>query len=229
MGMLRGLEVTTLMFGPLMCKFNAVLNKKNLTGGVLDFKGLPFLFGANVKKKPYLLVTEFYGIDGKCVTLENAVNGRLPLGIPKWANVLGKTSEALSYIHTKGFIHGDIKGNNIVIRKESDSYYPIIIDFDKMKKISEAKKYNLNSKEKERYSNKYRHIAPEVIKGSHPKSPASDIYSLGIVISLVCYYHRSAQLQNIAKQCIHGTPEKRPSIMQIISDIQCIQSEVLHK
>lgn len=178
----------------------------------------------NVTDRPYVLVTEFYGIDGKCVTLDNAVKGRLPLSIPDWAKVLGKTSEALSFVHSKGFIHGDIKSNNIVIRSESSSYVPVIIDFGKMKKISEAKKYNLTSKEKERYSKKYKHIAPEVVKGSHPKSPASDIYSLGQVISLVCFYHRSSQLQNIAKQCIHGTPEKRPTILQIISDLHSISA-----
>jgi hypothetical protein len=44
-------------------------------------------------------------------------------------------------------------------------------------------------KEKEKYSSKYKHIAPEVIQGSHPKSEASDISSLGQVISLVCFYN----------------------------------------
>lgn len=51
MGMLRGLEVTTLMFGPLMCKFNAVLNKKNLTGGVLDFKGFAISLWCKCQKE----------------------------------------------------------------------------------------------------------------------------------------------------------------------------------
>lgn len=137
-------------------------------------------------------MTEFYCIDGQCITLKKAVKGRLPLSIPNWAKILERTTEALSYIHSKVFIHGYIKSNNIAIKNESDSHVPVIIDFGKMKNISEAKKYNLNSKEKERYSNKYKHIAPEVIKGSHPKSPASDIYSLGMVIPLVCHYHRSS-------------------------------------
>ncbi|XP_028416021.1 spindle assembly checkpoint kinase-like [Dendronephthya gigantea] len=110
------------------------VEKEALMISAFDHPGLPFLFGANVKNKPYLLVTEFYSIDGQCVTLQNAVKGMLSLSIPKWANILEKISEALSYIHSKGFIHGDIKGNNIVIRKQSDSFYPVIIDFGKMKK-----------------------------------------------------------------------------------------------
>ena len=186
--------------------------------------GLPFVFGMNVTNRPYVLVTEFYGIDGECVTLANAVKGRLPLNISNWATILGRTSEALSHIHSKGFIHGDIKSDNIVVRGESASYTPVIIDFGKMKKISEAKRYNLSPKEKEKYSSKYKHIAPEVIQGSHPKSEASDIYSLGQVISLVCFYNRSTDLQKIARQCVHGTPEKRPTMLEIISQLYSISA-----
>ena len=76
----------------------------------------------DVTERPFVLVTEFYGIDGKCVTLENAVKGRFLLSIPDWAKVLGKTSQVLSFIHSKGVIHCDIKSNNIIIRSESGSY-----------------------------------------------------------------------------------------------------------
>ena len=79
----------------------------------------------NVTNRPYVLVTEFYGIDGNCVTLANAVKGRLPLNISNWATILGRTSEALSHIHSKGFILGDIKSDNIVVRGESASYTPV--------------------------------------------------------------------------------------------------------
>ena len=178
----------------------------------------------NVQNKPYILVTEFYGIDGQCVTLANALKGRLTLNVLQWASVLGKIFEALSHIHSKGYIHGDIKSDNIVIRSACGSYMPIIIDFGKAKKSGEAKKYKLTEKEKEKYSRKYKHIAPEVVWGRHPKSAASDIYSFGQVISLVCFYHKSLELQSIAKQCIDGTPEKRPSIVEIISQLLKITS-----
>ena len=107
-----------------------------------------------------------------------------------------------------------------MIRSACGSYMPIIIDFDK------AKKYKLTEKEKEKYSRKYKHIAPEVVWGSHPKSAASDIYSFSQVISLVCFYHKSLELLSIAKQCIDGTPEKRPSIVEIISQLLKIASVI---
>ena len=57
-----------------------------------------------------------------------------------------------------------------------------IIDLGKMKKLGEAKKYNLTDKEKENNSRKYKHIAAEVVQGSHYKSVASDVFSLGQII-----------------------------------------------
>lgn len=101
---------------------------------------------------------------------------------------------------------------------------PIIIDFGKAKKSGEAKRYKLTEKKKEKYSRKYKNLAPEVVRGSHPKSAASDIYSFGQVISLVCFHHKSLELQSTANQCIDGTPEKRPSIVEIISQLLKISS-----
>lgn len=178
----------------------------------------------NVTATPFFLVSEFYGIDGQCVTIASATKGKLPLDVQNWSRILAKISEALSHIHSNGFIHCDIKSDNIVIRNESGMYLPVIIDFGKMKKISQAKKYNLTLKEKEKYTTRYKHIAPEVVWGNRTQSPASDIYSLGQVISLICFYNRSPQLQDIAKQCIHGTPEKRPNIIKIISSLHTISN-----
>ena len=81
-------------------------------------------------------MSEFYGINGKCVTFCSTIKGALSLDI---ASILGKISEALKYIHDKGFVHGDIKTDNIVIRKKIGLYTPVIIDFGKMRKINETK------------------------------------------------------------------------------------------
>ena len=40
---------------------------------------------------------------------------------------------ALNHVHSRGFLHNDIKANNVVIERkpESDKYTPILIDFGK--------------------------------------------------------------------------------------------------
>lgn len=90
---------------------------------------------------------------------------------------------------------------------------PVIIDFGKMKKNENVRVYKLNSKEQDRYLKFYKHVTPEIIWGRSPPSPASDMYSFGQVISLVVW--RSTGLQNIAKKCINGTPERRPKAIDI--------------
>jgi serine/threonine-protein kinase len=176
--------------------------------------GLPFLFGVNVQSKPYILVTEFYGIGGQCVTIGHAAK-KLSLEAKEWAFILEKCAGALAHIHEKGLIHCDIKHNNIILKNSADVREPVIIDFGKMKKAESAKICKLNSKEQDRYLKYYKHIAPEIIWGRRAPSTASDIYSFGQIISLVVYYTKSTDLQKIAKKCIHGTPEKRPKAFNV--------------
>lgn len=60
----------------------------------------------SVQNKPYILVTEFYGIDGQCVTLANALKGRLAMyynGQPYWEKYL------------KLFLISTVKGISMVI------------------------------------------------------------------------------------------------------------------
>lgn len=98
-------------------------------------------------------------------------------------------------------------------------YFPLLIDFGKMKKVSDAKKYTLSLQEQEKYRIHHKHIAPEVVRGTHPHSKASDVYAFGLVISLVCHYTQYEDLRIIAVKCIHGTPCKRPGIGNITSEL----------
>ena len=152
--------------------------------------GLPFLFGVNVQSKPYILVTEFYGIGGKCVTICHVAK-KLSLEVKDWAFILEKSASSLAHIHEKGLIHCDIKHNNIILQNSAGIHEPVIIDFGKIKKAERAKISKLNSKEQDRYLKYYKHIVPEIIWGRSPASPASDIYSFGQIISLVVCYIKS--------------------------------------
>ena len=164
------------------------------------------------------LITEFHGIGGQCITVGHVAK-TLSLENMEWAVVLQKCAAALAHIHDKGYIHGDIKHNNIILQNSTGSYEPVIIDFGKMKKAENAKIYKLNSKERDRYLKCYKHIAPEIVWGKSAASPASDIYSFGQVISLVVYYTKLTGLQKIAKACINGTPERRPTAINVALEL----------
>ena len=76
-------------------------------------------------------------------------------------------------MHGKGYIHNDIKSNNVVIQRHAsacDGFHPIIIDSGKTKEITKVKGGNKRQK--------LNYITPEVIAGEK-ETPTSDIYSFG--------------------------------------------------
>lgn len=104
--------------------------------------------------------------------------------------------------------------------EKNNSYDAVIIDFGKMRKVENSKKYRLSVKEREDYRLKYPHIAPEVIRGETPPSFASDVYAFGQLISYTCKYECIESLRLIAVKCIHGTAARRPSVNEMILELQ---------
>ena len=184
---------------------------------------MPFVFGVNTTSKPYFLLLDLYGLDGECLTLSKAAERKMFSTLSLWANILKDCCIALSHIHSKNYIHCDLKGDNIMIRNgfgdAANQYTAVIIDFGKMKEMSKAKIYKLSLKEQERYGKYHSQVAPEVVSGKQKQSAASDVYSFGQVISLICHYNRHEDLRKIAVQCIHRTPSRRPTTESIISQL----------
>jgi len=162
------------------------------------------------------MITQFHGIDGRCVTLTSAVNKYLWTGLSELARMFGEIVDALAFVHSIGFLHNDIKGDNVIITQYNILFHPIIIDFGKSRKTQDAKHYCLSKKEQDIYRQRHCHIAPELIKGMQKQSSKSDIYSLGVLLANVCTkYHKYEQLSNIAKECMNDNPNVRPTLDDI--------------
>ncbi len=95
------------------------------------------------------------------------------MSVPDWFHVCYDIADALHHIHEKGYLHCDIKTNNVLVSQSKTGY---LIDFGKVKPI-------LNPPAK-KYAKSCNYIAPEVLNGS-PPSPAGDIYSFGIIIKAI--------------------------------------------
>lgn len=78
-------------------------------------------------------------------------------------------ANALAHVHKKGYVHCDLKSNNVVFSNGAG----YLIDFGKACRLAlpSAKRYNKI----------YPHIAPEVLHGS-PCSKQSDVYPLETVL-----------------------------------------------
>jgi len=127
-----------------------------------------FLFGVCTEKEPFSLVLQFYGKRGKSLTLHKVVKART-LKKQSTTKVFQEIINTLEYIHDKGYVHNDLKANNVILDWRDDEFRPILIDFGKSEEISKVEGYKRGA------SN---YIAPEVILGEK-ESPSSDIYSFG--------------------------------------------------
>lgn len=128
----------------------------------------------------------------------------------------------LTTIDTKGYLHNDLKSDNVVLSdclpmsKHAPSLWPVI-DFGKARSMKFPKMYKLTETEKTRYLHAYTHLARDLVSGLYPQSPATDIYLLGVIIKVTTVTY-SFQLKPISKLCVN-VPTNRPSMVCICAGI----------
>ena len=82
----------------------------------------------------------------------------------------------------KGYLHNDLKTNNVLLERSSDLFHPIIIDFGKSKPIESSAQGR-----KRRGVSAY-YIAPEVRSGSEETTPSDvHVYSVGKMLERAVY------------------------------------------
>ena len=116
-----------------------VLHEAKVLAKLGDHQGLPFLFGVQTKVKPYSIVLQFLGTKEHSLTVWRAVFKK-KLSCDEWIRVLDSIAETLHHIHSKGYLHNDLKANNVVLEvRYGMQVNPVIIDFGKSTKINSLK------------------------------------------------------------------------------------------
>ena len=118
----------------------------------LSHKNIPIILGVQIQKSPMSLVIEFIGENDTSLTLskllscdnyqEAVKNLQNLLTNNDWLIISHILSEALSHIHSKGFLHCDLKSNNVLVSNRNG----YIIDFGKAchSSFPPAKKYSIH-------------------------------------------------------------------------------------
>ncbi|CAH3181121.1 unnamed protein product, partial [Porites lobata] len=91
--------------------------------GIGDHWGIPLLFGVSTDRAPFYLVLHFHALRSESAP-EKGIQD-----VAMCANILKQPCEILIFIHERGFLHNDVKGNNVVI--DGSENKPVIIDFGK--------------------------------------------------------------------------------------------------
>ncbi len=124
------------------------------------------MFEVFTEEGSYCLAMEY--VDG--MTLQQKV-GRGPLPIDQAVHVTESVCQALSYAHSQGVIHRDVKASNIMIGKDG---VVKVADFGIARLMADGARDALPSGSLES-------MAPEVIHGQ-PADERSEVYSVGVVL-----------------------------------------------
>ena len=187
-----------------------------------DHERLPMIIGVVTEQEPYCLVTQFHGANGKSITLHQAANTNM-ISPSECLEIFIEICSALNHVHSRGFLHNDIKANNVVLERkpESDKYTPILIDFGKGTKAS----VNLPPCDKRRRTADHHYsgyLAPEVSK-YRQYSRASDIYSLGRMLKVISknmgFYHK---VRLAVKNATRESPHERSRLEQLLNEFAAI-------
>ncbi|XP_068671218.1 spermatocyte protein spe-8-like [Montipora foliosa] len=162
----------------------SLLREAEIVNALSDHTGLPMFFGVVTKKELLCLVTQFHGVNGESITLHKAANKRMITPLDS-TEIFIQICLALKHVHSKGYLHNDIKANNVVLEKDlihSSKFKPVLSDFGKSTKVAESSGSALSTRKRTSPAKTY--LAQEVIK-NRIYSIASDLYSLERMLKAV--------------------------------------------
>ena len=179
-------------------------------------------------KNPKLcaMAMEFVGdlVNMKSETLAKVLNDDADaLETMEWIDVALTLCKGLADIHRAGFLHADLKIDNVMLHKENDEspWQSKIIDFGfSYPMLAKPKLYNLTPEEKEYYTKNCMHVAPEIIEGISGHTIKSDIYSLGDTLAVLGSVTGIQPIYNWGLQCMESDPVDRPELKWVINMIE---------
>ena len=183
-----------------------------------DHEKLPMIIGVITTQEPFCLVTQFHGVSCKSITLHQAANTNM-ISPSECIEIVVEICSALNHVHSRGFLHNDIKANNLVIERkpESDKYTPILIDFGKGTKASVNLPPCAKRQRTDQHNRSY--LAPEVSK-YRQYSTASDVDSLGRTLKAVSkimgFYHK---VRFAVKNATRENPHDRSRLDQLVNEL----------
>ena len=188
------------------------INEAQIIRHLGDHPGLPFLIGVMLKK-PVSIWLKFHGDGEESLTVYKAAKEGKIKEESQWKEILWHIADALQHIHNCGYIHNDLKSNNVVLETKEGRKKPVIIDFGKSVKKEKAKK----PKAKPLYARdgyKDTYIAPELIDGTGKPCTNTDVFALCYLIKKV-YKLLKFDISPVITLALTQPPERRPSIANL--------------
>ena len=170
------------------------------------------------------LVTEF--IEGAdAAKLADARGGQLPCS--ETISIISQALDALSYAHSEGYIHRDIKDQNILVNGSGPNLVAKLTDFGLAKSFTQSGMSGVTMAGETAGTIAY--MPPEQLKNFRDVRPQSDIYALGMTAyslltgELALNLARKASMAETIKAIFDQAPvplrERAPHISQQVCEI----------
>ncbi len=104
--------------------------------------------------------------------------------------ILAALFNAVEFVHQMGYVHCDLKAENILIVRRGGRLWPFVTDFDFATPIGTLPNARIFGSPL--------HIAPEILR-DEIVLPQSDFYSLGAMLLLLCHRDRRIALDQLGK------------------------------
>jgi tetratricopeptide (TPR) repeat protein len=166
----------------------------------LDHPNILKIFERGIHEETLYFVMEF--IEGKTLGKKIEADGQIDL--KEAIHIMTQLTDALALIHSRDIVHRDLKPTNIMLtQKNGDPNFVKLLDFGLSKM-----KYQTRITESGVFLGTVNYLAPEQIV-DFEYSPASDIYSLGIIFYEMLIGHfafTGDSLSAIVDQVLDTTP-----------------------
>lgn len=147
-----------------------LLGREALVGQSITHPHLACVLSAHLKRSPHYLVLPY--VEG--VSLETTLESVSALSQPHALWVARQTAEALAALHDGGWLHCDVKPSNILVSPDG---HVTLLDMSLAMPFAEAQAGG-----KLPLAGTLAYAAPEVFGTVLLRSPASDVYSLGVTL-----------------------------------------------
>jgi len=135
--------------------------------------------------------------------------------------IIRDVARALAYAHNKGFVHRDIKPDNIMFRKDGAV---VLVDFGIVKAVNEKTKLTRTGIS----VGTPQYMSPEQIK-ARKVDGRSDIYSLGIVLYELITGKVPYQADDLVRLALQHTGDPVPKLPEKLKDFQPLIEKMLAK
>ena len=156
------------------------------------------------------------------VPLYRILNGGCPMGT--FLRIVADVAKSLDEVHAKGYLHNDIKSDNITVTGYPSNPCVHVIDFGLATLVDDSFYFELFDLPRcLKKQKQFVFRSPELKKGE-PLQPSSDVFSIGVMLRDVCVYMKHQRLYELlwplVEACTQELPEDRPPLSKVWQDVQ---------